>query len=774
MVNNGLSGVISSTDHPDDEIKVTLDEPKPEAPTEPEAPTANLVGKFKADELKKIASRCLEDYESDIEARTGHMRMLRKWYELYAGISKTKDWPFQKAANVSIPALTWTLLQISGRIYDAILPEKGDILSVVPARAEDPAEIDRCTRTELYSNAYIRDRVPEFRPSYDKTIWQMCTFGSTFRYGYWDMLEDRLRTDSIPIDDFVVPYRCRSSDPLMRDVPRYTYVRHLTLFEIQDRAEVGEFDQAVVDTLKPGLGKRTDKKSEFKQTVEQVDGVSEPTTQSFLEDEERDVYQQHRWLRLPKDPARHPLFDGKPHPVKICIDETEEKVLSVMPMEEDDPTDARRFVKEKGAFDQATQAHQAFEASGGMTVDPQSGAPVPMPPPPELPPEPKPVRQRQLCLFTHWKAFEGEGFYGLGFGHFIGPLNEAMNTMFNQQIDRSTVNNAGGGIISRQMRFQRGAIDRQPGKYVEVDAPASAIKDGLQNWPMVPADPDGRWFVQMLEGWANRTSGAGDTLSGEPIGSNETARAAMARFEQATKQISILASRTLSYMTADFRIDWSLFAVHLDEQEYVDLVDSQGKARGINIGRADFQPDAKVTPTADPRIGSRAQRISEAQDALNFLTAPTAPLELSQNPAVRRSVIERVLRAMDMHEMIDLLGPPPGPPQPPQPKPQWDENAGFLKDQDQPVNPQDDDDAHLLEIQNFKQDPLGYEKLSPTGRKMLDNHERGHLAQSLTKTRQAHEQQAAAVGGPPGGAPPGMAPAPGNGPPGGLPPGQGQ
>lgn len=763
-----LAGTISTAGDVE-AVQVPLEQAGPPPTGQQDPVGANLVSIFRDDEVKKIARICLDDYEADVEARAGHMKMLRRWYELYASITKAKDWPFQSAANVNIPLLLYTIWQVHGRLYDMLIPSKGDIFSTVPTRAGDAEDVDRAQRTELFVNWYVRERIPEFRSSYDSTIWQLVLFGSTFRHSYWDYVENRLRADWVSMEDMVVPYRCRIADPEMRDVPHYTYVRHLSLFELQDRAEVGEFDQKTVDTLKPGDGGKTDKASEFKEAVAESQGMTEPRPSNYLEDEERDVYEQHRWLRLPNDPTRHPSFDGKPHPVKIAIDEASEKVLSIMLREEDDPVDARRFVNEKGAFDQATQAHQQFQQSGGMTVDPQSGQPAPMPPPPPIPPEPKPPRQRQVCFFTHWKAFQGEGFYGVGLGNAVGPINEAMNTLFNQQIDRSTVNNAGGGLISRQIRFQRGPIDRQPGKYVEVDAPASAVKDGLQNWPQVPADPDGRWFVQSLEQWANRTSGAGDTLSGEPVGTNETARAAMARQEQATKQISVLASRILTYMSCDVRIFWRLFSVHLDESEYVDVVDSKDKPRQIKIGRDDFKADAKVVPTADSRMSSRSQRVSEAMDAFNFATAPTSPPEISQNPAIRRSMIEKVLYAMDLHEQVDLLGPPPGPPQPPPPKPQWDENAGFLRDQDQPVNPADDDDAHLLEIQNFRQDPLGYEKLSPTGRKMFDNHERGHYAQKLTKTRQAHEQQAAALHGPPGGPGPGMAQPPGHGPPPGLP-----
>lgn len=756
MDDGRLVGVIA------DKVRVPLPTgtPAPDlAPPTLGAAPVNLVSLFQASERSKIASRVVDDFEEDVGSREEHMRRLRRWYELYASVMKVKSWPFQGAANVNIPILTYAILQVHGRLFDMLLPAKGDVYHAVPTRVSDQQAVDRAERTELFANWYLRENVPEYRMSYDATLWQLLIFGSTFRYFYWDYTENRLCTEWVGIDDFVVPYHCKVTDPSMRGVPRYTLVRHPTLFELQDRAERGELDTEAVNSL--GAPARDAKSStEMQEVIDDVDGKSRGSRQDFLEDEDRNVLEQHRWLRMPNAPERHEAFDGKPHPVIVTVDETDRKVLRIVLRQEADPRDAKRFAKEKEAFDAAEQARAEYAATGGVTVDPQTQELMLAPEPPAVP-EPRPARWREVCFFTHYLCFQGEGFYGLGLGHFLGGANEAMNTIFNQQIDRATVNNAGGGLISRQMRFQRGPIDRQPGKYVEVDVPPSALKDGLQNWPQVAPDPEGRWFIQYIEQMANRVSGAGDTLSGEPVGANETARAAMARYEQAQKQISVLASRVIGYLTCDARIIWRLFATFLDEEEYHEVVDSAGQPRRITIGRADFHSDAKVVPTADARVTSHAQRMSEAQEFMVTVTNPEGPPELTQNPMIRRAAIEGYLYAADRHDAIQLLGPPPGPPQPPQPKKQYEENADFLRDQDAPVLPDDDDDMHLLEIQHFKTDPLGGEKLSPTGKKMLDAHERGHLAQKLTKEKQNHAREQAALSGPPGGGGPGLEGAPG-------------
>lgn len=757
-----LSGILAegssndaSPDPSGDMIDVSLepDAPAHEDPGQPKE-SVNLLDVLDDGEVGKMQLRAMEDYEAAVESRQEHMRDLRRWYELYASVIKAKSWPFQGAANVNEPLLTYSVLQVHGRLFDMILPSKGNLFNSLPTRAADSQELDRAERTELFLNWYLREKVPELRMSYDATLWQLIIFGSTFRRSYWDESQRRICPEWIGVDDMVVPFSCKVVDPNMRGVPHYTLRLHMNVFDIEDKIEDGYYTENARNKIKAGNAVKKDK-SEFKEAVARVDGVQESNSTTPSDDEERIVLEQYRKVRLPKDPGRHPSFDGKAHPVVITIDESTRTVLRVVLREEDDPTDKKRHDAETAAFQQAQQANDAHAQNGGQQADPQTGALQPMAPPPPMPPEPTPIRQREICMFTHYQCFQGEGFYGLGFGNFIGPLNEAQNTLINQQIDRSTVNNAGGGIVSRQIRFQRGPIDRQPGQYTEVDAPPGAMKDGIQNWPMVPADPDGRYFLQHISEMSGRISGAGDTLSGEPVGSNETARAAMARFEQAQKQISVLASRVIGYLTCDIRIIWRLFSVFLDEQEYHDAVDSMGKPRSVQIGRADFIADARVQPTADARLTSRAQRIGEAQDFFQFVMTTPA---LQANPQVQRQAIEKVLYAMDQHEVIDMLDPVPPPPPPP--IPQWQENAGFLREQDQHVNPKDDDDAHLLEMQLFDQDPLGAPMLSPTAQKMYENHRRFHYAAKLEKEHQANaaQQQQPPLSGPSGNGPPGLAP----------------
>lgn len=766
---------------------VSLDEPGQgqEAPKDGPAETINLCEFLDPDEMKQIALRVTTDFDADVESGSKHMQRLRRWAELYSAVLKTKTWPFDRAANVNVPLVTYTVLQIQGRLFDMILPAKGELFHSLPLD-QRPEELDRANRTELYLNYLARHEIPGFTQIYDELLFQMCMYGSSFMTYSWNEAENCVQPECITAADMVVPFQAKAKSPQMKGVPRYTRIRWMTYYDIQDKGDDGYFFGT--DRIK-AVPAQDSKQSEFQETINDISGMEKPGF-STTEDEERQVLEMHiRWMKLPDAPDKHPAFDGKTHAVIAWVDADSEELLRLVLREEPDPKDKARFDKEMAVVTGAKAQLAHFVASNGVQMDPM-GALVPMPPPPPMPPEPKPVRVREVTFFTHYRAFPSEGFYGLGYGDICGPLNEAMNTIVNQSIDRGTVNNARGGFVSRQLRFNRGPIMMQPGQYVEIDAPPAAMKDGLQTMPAIPADQEMIQFVRMIEQWAQRSAGSGDTLSGEPIGSNETARAAMLRNENAQKQINVLGSRVISYMKNDVDMLWRLLSVFLPENDNASVPGKDGQPTNIPVSRADFIADQRVFPAADPRVTSRTQRINDANEAMEM--AGANPL-LGGNPQVMRALTERQLHARDMADIIPLLAPAQPPPPPPVPQPI--ENADFLEGKQPQVNPLDNHGQHLAEIATFKASPEAI-AMTPQQSQALDQHARNHVAEKMKQEQSNGQQQqpgAPPVQGPPGighggvagpprnppphPAPPGAAPMglPGGhpgGPPGGLPPGQ--
>lgn len=694
------------------------------------------------DLLKVLSSTVISDYDADVKSRSRRMKKIDKFQKLYASVVKAKSFPFNNAATVNLPFLTYPALQTHARLFDMVVPANGKIMLCTPTNADD---VERAGLCEKFGNSYIRFRMDDFATSMDETLLQAVINGSAFRRTFWNQYDAKVCSDYIPMSDFVVAYWQKCTNPSLRGVPRYTMVQHLTIFDLEDYASQGIYEN--VDDLKPDDSRESTRDDGgLKETLNKEDGV-EPSSEGTSDDKPRMVLEQHRKWRMPNKPAVHPSFDGRAHAVIVTVDERSGNVLRVVVREEDDPSDLSRFNKEQAANDQhmaELDAHEqamtsftdasAIATQQGLPPPDPSDAPVPPAPPDGVkldetgtPVPPKPMRQREICFFTHYKCFPGEGFYGHGFGDFLAPLAEAANTILNQHIDGVTLKNARPGFISRQLRGARGAVNVQPGELVEVDAPMGVVKDGIAWLDPPQSDPSTMPLLELLQNMTEKFGG-NDIMSGEQPKSNQTATGTQILNEQAMMPITVMSRRIKEAEKHELDKIWRCWGVFLsDEEIQEDIIDENGIAGQVAISRSMFRPDARVLPVSDARM--KSQKVQEST-AL-WTMAQQNPLIMQSQPAMQ-ALTEDVLRAMDANKIIPMIQPPPPQPPPP-PLPHSTEDANFLRDQDQQVNAQDDDQTHIDGHMAFKASPAG-RFLSPNASEMMDKHIRHHVAQRLDKT----------------------------------------
>lgn len=699
---------------------VALGKKSKRAPTMdvPSDEVVNLISLYDEEkEAKPLGQRVWDLYVKDAKSCAPRMSKIREFIEAYASIMRAKSFPWQNAANINLPILTYPMLQVCAREYDMIWPENGKVINSAPASIED---MPRADATEVFSNSYIRTEMPEMEQGMDDTISQKNLAGSAFRRTLWDVYENRLRSDWIPIEDFVVAMNHRSQDPSMRDVPRYTLVHHYTIADLEAFGADGIFENteglAAGDQGDAPANDLTDTKSKLDGTAKQDD--DDP-------DKPRMVLEQHCRIRLPDRTKDHPSFDGQYHYVIVTIDEPTKRVLRLVLREENDPKDVKRYEREKATFDQYMASVTAPVAPGGTVL-------LPKPPfgkdkagnakEPSLP------KKRQIPFFTHYRAFWSEGFYGLGFGDFLLPLVKAANSLLNQHIDGVTIRNARPGFISRQLRGPRGSISVNPGKLEEVDAPAEVVKNGVV-WLDPPLnDPTTMPLVKMVLDIGEKLAGSADLMSGATSGSNRTAKEIQVLNAQLMKQITVLARRTKAAFKHELDKMWRCWGVFLPETPEVrQVVDpATGQPQQVTISRSMFLPDARVTPAADPRM--RFERIEEAQQRFGFVM--NNPM-LAQNPMALYEATADVMQSIGGEKIMSVVQ-KPQPPQPPQPQEHWQEEAGWLEDKDPPVHPADNDDKHGAMHMAFLTSPAS-QKMSPDQRKRAEQHVRNHDAQALKK-----------------------------------------
>lgn len=721
--------------------------PTAEPPNPNAAEAVNLCQFFTDAELKNMSLKCLDDYNSDVRSRAPRMQKIAEWTALYGSILKPKNFPFQKCANVNLPTLTGPWLQVHARLFDMVWPANGKVIYSAPTNLEDKARADL---TELFANSYIRNKMPEMGTGLDDTMSQVVGYGSGFRRTYWNAYEGRVCSDYIPIQDFVVAHSVRSQDPSMRDVARYTMLQHLTIYDLENYGGQGVYDN--VKGIRASDRETADDPTAMQTTIDKLDGVT-PTEESSDEDKPRQVLEMHRTWRMPDRKGKHPAFDAKPHPVMITLDVASKRVMRFALREEDDPADLKRFQREVQAHQQyqiMLDVHQEQQAavSRVMTAADQLGYEVPpdlqMPQAPAAVPPPKPQRKREIAFFTHYRAFPSEGFYGLGFGDFIGPLAKAVNTLINQHIDGVTLKNAKPVFMSRNLRTQRGAVDIQPGSVIEIDGSTQAMKDGIF-WMDPPLnDPTTMPLASMISSMADKIAGSADLMSGQTSGANRTAQEIKVLNAQVMMAITVLARRVKEAQKHEFDKIWRCWGVFLEDEEIVDVIDEAGTPQSIQIGRAMFIPDAHVMPAADPRM--KFERVDDQTTLFQLVSTNPYLMQSPNAPMLMKMATEDLFRAHGAEKYVPLIPDPPPPPPPPPPKPHWEEEAGWLKQQDSPVHPDDNDEQHIAAHTFFAQSPAGA-ALDPTGGEMKDRHIRAHVAQAWQRMHG-------------GGPPPGSAPSP--------------
>lgn len=733
-------------------------EPRPEDAEVSER--ANLARYLSEEEQKKAARTAIDRHSTDVGAREGRMKKLKQIQEAYALVTKPKSRPFNGCANISTPAVTAPVLQISARLFDMTWPATGRVFNVVPATASDQ---QYAHTTESFANSYIRYNIPYMGTSLADTIQQKCAYGSAFRRTNWDPYMRKVRSDRVSIDDFVVPFAHRSSDPSMADVPHYTLQLHLGYDEIQDFGDEGLFVNA--DKIKRE-NQGDNSASAFVEMTRKIDGVSPG---ELGDDSPRQVLEHHCRMKLPNDPGRHPAFDGKRHYVYVVVDAATEAVLRVCLREEDDPDDKRRYDREVARFQRYKAELTAYQTAlqarqmqmmapppptiaGPMGVmsppPPQLG---PLPPEPQPAPVPAPVRKRQITFFTHYRCFQGEGFYGLGYGDMLLGLAVAMNTIINQHVDGVTLRNSKPAFMSRQVRMQRGNVSVQPGEFIEVDGPINQIRDAIMWLDPPQNDPTTVPLIKMLDAMKDTMVGNADLMSGEVPGSNQTKAGMQILAEQMMMPISVLARQTREEFKHELDKIWRCFGVFLEDEEIAEFLNvDTNQPQQVQIGRWMFSPTVHLVPASDPR--AKSQRVEDHQRLFGYVMNNPFVMQGPAAPAIMRQLTEEGFRIFpDGEKLIPLLPPaqPPGPPPPPPPKPHWAEDAGFLRGEDTPVNPADNDDEHVGMHMQFLQSGDA-QAMDKTGRQMAERHIRGHMAARLEKKGQQFDRQKQSLLGPNG------------------------
>ena len=264
--------------------------------------------------------------------------------------------------------------------------------------------------------------------------------------------------------------------------------------------------------------------------------------------------------------------------------------------------------------------------------------------------DPADALKQKLNYFVHYKFVPGFGFYGLGYIHLLGNLNDSATAALRALVDAGQFATLPGGFKAKGFKVTGGNDPIAPGEWKEVEASNMDITKSIM--PLPYKEPSQTLFalLQFMGEAGQKFADSAEAVVADstnygPVGTT------MALLEQSTKFFSAIHKRLHKAQRDEFRILARIDAWSIDG-EYPYQVDGADR----KIMQSDFDGRVDVLPVSDPNITSQAHRLALAQ--FQFQIASQAPQLHNM-----QEVLKRVYRAANVQD-IDKLVPSPQQAQP--------------------------------------------------------------------------------------------------------------
>jgi len=201
------------------------------------------------------------------------------------------------------------------------------------------------------------------------------------------------------------------------------------------------------------------------------------------------------------------------------------------------------------------------------------------------------------------------GFYSMGFGSLLTPINESINTLINQLIDAGTLANRQGGFIGRGARLKGGNLRYKMGEFIPINSTGDDIKKNIMLMPFKEPSQVLFTLLTYLVEYGERLSAVSDMMVGKTPGQNTPATTAMAALEEGMKVFTAIYQRVYRGLKKEFQQRYMLNQIYLDPEVYYEYQDDE-KA----VFQQDYFGDSKdIRPSADPNMSSDVQRLTRLE-----------------------------------------------------------------------------------------------------------------------------------------------------------------
>jgi chaperonin GroES len=545
--------------------------------------TPNIAEMLDEDSLRKIGYNVTQEFLIDKNSRNMWEKRVEEAMKLALQVAEAKSFPWSGASNIKFPLITMAALQFHSRAYPALIPSHRIVrMGSELDQLQDPNVSAKNERVERHMSYQVLEEDQNWESEMDKVLITVPIVGCAFKKTYWDFNENHPISENILAKDFVVSYWTKN----LKDCTRQTHVLYLSSNDVLARQRRGlwlDIDLSVAPNILPD--NLTDTQNRAQGT--DMPSADPATPYEFLE--------QHRWEDLDGDGFKEPYI--------ITVHKETSKVVRIV----------------ANYFEDSVQRNDDDEI---ISIKPES-------------------------YFTKYSFIPSPdgGFYDIGFGILLGPLNESINTIINQLVDAGTMANTAGGFLSRGIKVRGGNYNFAPLEWKHVDSTGEDLAKGIV--PLPVREPSQVLFtlLQTLVSYGERIVGATDIMVGENVGQNTPAETSRTMAEQGMKVFAGIFKRIHRSLKDEFRKLYRLNQLYLPQEYKFNT--------GVVLASDYTSSEDQLRPAADPHVITDVQKVMQAQ-ALREAAMSTPGFNVYK-------VMVRYLEAMKVNNIEEVLPNPQGP-----------------------------------------------------------------------------------------------------------------
>ena len=515
--------------------------------------SSNLAADLSDDKLIEIGKDVVSGYETDLDSRKPWEKDLKNWTELALQVASDKTYPWPNAANIKYPLLATAAMQFAARAYPTLIPSNGKVVKCKVIGSDPTGEK---TMRAFRVSTHMSYQVMEQMDGWEEDMDKLLIALPISGTCFKKTYWDSSKQQNC--SKLVLPKSLVVNywTRCLEDAERITEVFYLSKRKVKERQNLGIFiDVELGDPQTPA----DDVTTSINRSFQLANDFDETTPYTILE--------QHTYLDLDED--------GYAEPYVVTVEAESNKVLRIVPRFSE--ADVLMDDKQNVVSIEAIQYYTKY----GFIPNPDGG------------------------------------FYDIGFGRLLGPLNNSANTIINQLVDAGSLSNLQAGFIGKGLRIKMGETRFQPGEWKAVNAVGDDLKK--QIFPLPVREPSQVLFnlLDLLLKSGKELASVAEIFVGKMPGQNTPATTTMASIEQGMKVFTAVYKRVYRSLTSEFRKIYKLNQQYMNPEEYISILDNP-------IPQEDYKgPEDDIIPGADPSAVSSQEKQQKVQAVMQLLNLGT-------------------------------------------------------------------------------------------------------------------------------------------------------